>query len=72
MGDNTNKKVEKIRQRHFKKIQNLKSEIKNLKPQKKYTKTLDSEVYKIWKNCNACTNKDCPINKESILGIKDK
>jgi hypothetical protein len=60
-----NKKVDKMRKRHFKKIQTLKSEIKKSKPPKKYTKNIDSKTYKIWKNCNTCLNKDCPINKKS-------
>lgn len=60
-----NKKVDKRRKRHFKKIQTLKSKIKKSKPPKKYTKNIDSKIYKIWKNCNTCLNKDCPINKKS-------
>lgn len=61
----TNKKDDKIRKRHLKKIQKLKSEINKSKPPKNFVKNIDSKIYKIWKNCNTCPNKSCPINKKS-------
>ena len=59
------KKSQNLRKKSLRKVDKLKIQISKIKPSKKLIKSSELGIYKIWKNCNSCENKDCPIHKST-------